>query len=131
MSQSKKCNKFCVLKHADASKEVFMSRQKKRLKELAKMIEQLKSCEPLSYLMLPVLKELDTAYINDAKINASWKNAHIDEIADLIEELDGIGTDNVICKVYIEVMKKSTYLIDMNLWIKIMELLISEGQGTF
>lgn len=92
------------------------------------MIEQLKSCEPLSYLMLPVLRELDTAYINDAKINASWKNAHIDEIADLIEELDQVVTDN---SVYEDVMKKSTYLIDMNLWIKIMELLISEGQGTF
>lgn len=101
---------------------------KERQKELKNIIEQLKSCNSLSYLMWPVLKELETTYSNGEKIHPSWKNVHIDEIADLIEELDIILTENSICG---EVMKKSTYLIDMDLWIKVMELLISEGQGIF
>lgn len=109
-------------------KEVYMYRQKERQRELKKIIEKLKSCDSLSYLMLPVLKELETTYSNAGKINPSWKNVHIDEIADLIEELDKVMTESSI---YGEVMKKSTYLIDMDLWIKAMELLISEGQGIF
>ncbi|MCH1983443.1 hypothetical protein MCG98_12795 [Ruminococcus sp. OA3] len=105
-----------------------MSRQKKRQRELKRLIEQLKSCESLSYLMLPVLRELEMAYVNETQINSSLKNVHIDQIADLIEEMDKVVADNSI---YGEVMKKSTYLIDMDLWIKVMELLISEGEGTF
>lgn len=104
-----------------------MSRQKKRQRELKRLIEQLKSCESLSYLMLPVLRELEMTYVNETQINSSWKNVHIDQIADLIEEMDKVVADNSI---YGEVMKKSTYLIDMDLWIKVMELLISEGEGT-
>ena len=105
-----------------------MYRQKERQRELKKIIEKLKSCDSLSYLMLPVLKELETTYSNAEKTNPSWKNVHIDEIADLIEELDKVMTESSI---YGEVMKKSTYLIDMDLWIKVMELLIFEGQGIF
>lgn len=105
-----------------------MYRQNERQRELKNIIEQLKSCDSLSYLMLPVLKELETTYLNEGKIHPSWKNVHINEIADLIEEMDNVRTEN---SVYGEVMKKSTYLIDMNLWIKVMELLISEGQGIF
>lgn len=61
-------------------------------------------------------------------MNAPWNNVQINEVAELIEELDDVilnkqFTSNAI---YSVVMKKSTYVIDLELWIKVMWLLIYE-----
>lgn len=58
-----------------------MTRQKGNIRELGKMIEQLKS---LSYLMLPILRELEIAYKNKMIINNTWKHVPIDEMAELL-----------------------------------------------
>lgn len=110
-----------------------MTKQKESTKELGRIIDQLKSCKSLSYIMRPVLRELEIVYENETVINNSWKQVHINEVAELIEELDEVmqETDNSTYRIYGEVMKRSTYLIDLELWIKVMELLISENQGTF
>lgn len=107
-----------------------MARCKKGGKGLENLINQLKSCEPLSYLMLPVLHELEEAYTSKTEVNASWNNVQINEIAELIEELDDIilRIESPLYEIYSEVMKKSTYLINLDLWIKVMELLIFECQ---
>lgn len=103
----------------------------RRIKELGRMIEQLKSCKSLSYLMLPVLRELEIVYKNKIGISNSWKHVSIDEIAKLIDELDEVmqETDDFTYSIYGDIMKRSTYLIDLELWTKVMELLIYEIQG--
>lgn len=97
-------------------------------KGLESLIDQLKSYESLSYLMLPVLHGLEEAYANKTEVNASWNNVQINEVAELIEELDDIILNKqfTLYAIYSEVMKKSTYVIDLELWKKVMGLLIYE-----
>lgn len=63
-------------------------------------------------------------------MNASWNNVQINGIAELIEELDDIilRIESPLYEIYSEVMKKGTYLINLDLWIKVMELLIFDCQ---
>ena len=105
-----------------------MARCKKGGKGLESFIDQLKSYESLSYLMLPILHGLEEAYTNKTEVNAPWDNVQINEVAELIEELDDIILNKQFTSyvIYSEVMKKSTYVLDLGLCKKVMEFLIYE-----
>lgn len=70
-----------------------MVSKSKRQKESRRMIECLKSWKSLSYLMLPVLRELKKAYTNEANVYSSWKSADINGVSDLIEDLDAAAAE--------------------------------------
>lgn len=91
-------------------------------------VEALKTWEKLSYLMLPILNELQEAYERDVVLHESWKHACIDEIVyylDTLERLIG-STEEIF--VYFDVMRKNTYLVDLDIWIKTIEILIYEQE---
>lgn len=83
------------------------------------IIEKVKKYNDLSYLLLPILEELKAAYKQKLRQHASWLNVSVEEVAELIDELDnkkGVTLES-------EIMKRATYLIEFDLWAKVMELL--------
>lgn len=89
------------------------------------IIDKVKTHPDLSYLLLPVLNELKEAYKEKIKQHPSWIDAPVEEIAKLIDELDR-KTEFVLES---EIMKRATYLIEFELWTKVMELLIYENDS--
>lgn len=83
------------------------------------IIEKVKKCNDLSYLLLPILEELMEAYKQKLRHHASWLNVSVEEVAELIDELDN-KKDMILES---EIMKRATYLIEFDLWVKVMELL--------
>lgn len=84
------------------------------------IIEKLKNYSELSYLMNPILDELQAAYKQKCRQHISWRDASVEEVAQLIDDLDskaGMTLES-------EIMKRATYLVEFGLWIKVMELLI-------
>lgn len=82
----------------------------------------------LSYLMLPILNELQEAYEREVILHESWKQACIDEIAEYLETLERLICNRADIFVYYEIMRKSTYLVDFDMWIKTIEILIYEQE---
>lgn len=83
------------------------------------IIEKVKKYNDLSYLLIPVLEELKEAYRQKLRHHASWLNVSVEEVAELIDELDN-KKDMILES---EIMKRATYLIEFDLWVKVMELL--------
>lgn len=83
------------------------------------IIEKVKKYNDLSYLLLPILEELKEAYKQKLSHHASWLNVSVEEVAELIDELDN-KKDMILES---EIMKRATYLIEFDLWVKVMELL--------
>ncbi len=83
------------------------------------IIEKVKKYNDLSYLLIPVLEELKEAYRQKLDHHASWLNVSVEEVAELIDELDkkkGMAMES-------EIMKRAIYLIEFDLWTKVMVLL--------
>lgn len=92
-------------------------------------IIQLKRWSQLPYLMLPVLCELGRAYEEKLEIHNTWTDVCVEEIAELIDTLErtDVKCQSEAYGICCAIMKKSTYLVDLDLWIKTAELLIYEN----